>query len=292
MCAAWRTLPSTPSTPANRSLDKDRAMKVVLFCGGQGLRMREYSESIPKPMVTIGYRPILWHVMRYYAHYGHREFVLCLGHRSDVIKQYFLDYNEATSNDFVLHGGDRTVELLGKDIEDWRISFIDTGLRSNVGERLAAVREHVEDDEIFLANYGDIVTDAPINDFIEEFRASGKVAGFISVRPTTYTFHLVELAKGDRLVRRIDNISSSSMWINGGYLMFRPSIFDYIGPGDDLIPETFHRLVEAEQLVAFRYEGFWAPLDSIRDVQILADLHESGRAPWMVWEHDGAETGS
>ena len=114
----------------------------------------------------------------------------------------------------------------------------------------------------------------------------------ISVRPTTYTFHLVELARGDRLVRRIDNVASSSLWINGGYMMFRSSIFDYIEPGEDLIPDIFGRLVEAEQLVAYRYEGFWAPIDSIRDVQILSDLHEGGQAPWMVWERDGGDAES
>jgi glucose-1-phosphate cytidylyltransferase len=245
--------------------------------------MREFSESIPKPMVTIGYRPILWHVMRYYAHFGHREFVLCLGYRSDLIKQFFLEYNEAVSNDFVLSGGGKTIDLLSRDIEDWQISFIDTGLRSSVGERLRAVRRHVQDEDIFLANYGDVLTDAPINELIEEFAASGKAAGFLCVRPTTYTFHLVELAD-QRRVRQVSDVKSSELWINGGYFMFRPRIFDLLSPGDDLVPDLFDRLIEADELVGYRYEGFWAPIDSIRDVQILADFHESGNAPWQVWQ--------
>jgi glucose-1-phosphate cytidylyltransferase len=145
-------------------------MKVVLFCGGRGLRLREHSEAIPKPMVQIGYRPILWHVMRYYAHYGHRDFILCLGYRADAIKDYFLHYDEAASNDFVLSEGGRRVELLGSDIADWRITFADTGLDTTIGERLRRVRHLLEGEEIFLANYGDTLTDAPLDELVETFR--------------------------------------------------------------------------------------------------------------------------
>src|SRR5258706_2998920 len=137
-------------------------MKVVLFCGGFGMRMREYSEAVPKPMVPIGYRPILWHVMKYYAHYGHRDFVLCLGFKADVIKNYFLRYDECLSNDFVLTQGGKDVELLGRDIHDWRITFVDTGLTSNVGHRLKLVEKHLQDDPIFLANYTDGLSDVPL----------------------------------------------------------------------------------------------------------------------------------
>src|SRR2546429_6971611 len=128
-------------------------MKVVLFCGGQGMRMREFSDVIPKPMVQIGYRPILWHLMKYYAHYGHKEFILCLGYRGDTIKDYFLNYDECVSNDFVLTGDANNVELLSTDIHDWKITFIDTGLHSNVGQRLLRVRKYAQNDEVFLANY-------------------------------------------------------------------------------------------------------------------------------------------
>ena len=127
-------------------------MKVVLFCGGLGTRMREYSETIPKPMVQIGYRPIIWHVMKYYAHYGHKDFVLCLGYKADVIKNYFRNYDECISNDFVLSGGGKNLELLHSDIDDWRITFVDTGLNSNIGMRLKAVEKHVQDEEVFLAH--------------------------------------------------------------------------------------------------------------------------------------------
>ena len=126
-------------------------MKVVLFCGGQGMRIRDYSESVPKPLIRIGYRPILWHVMKYYAHFGHRDFILCLGYKADVIKNYFLQYDECLSNDFVLSKGGKGVKLLAKDIHDWRITFVDTGLTSNVGMRLKAVQEHLKGEKYFLA---------------------------------------------------------------------------------------------------------------------------------------------
>ncbi len=133
-------------------------MKVVLFCGGQGMRIRD-AEDMPKPMVHIGYRPILWHVMKYYAHFGHKDFILCLGHRADAIKNYFLNYNECASNDFILSGGPKNLELLHSDIHDWRITFADTGVNSNIGQRLKAVEKYLDGEEEFLANYSDGLTD-------------------------------------------------------------------------------------------------------------------------------------
>jgi len=153
-------------------------MKVVIFCGGLGMRLREYSESIPKPMVPVGYRPILWHLMRYYAHYGHKEFILCLGYKADSIKKYFLDYDETVSNDFVMSNGGRTVDLLASDIQDWQITFVDTGINSSIGERLKAVERHVAGEEEFLANYSDGLTDLALSggDFsvCKAARAAGK----------------------------------------------------------------------------------------------------------------------
>ncbi|HKE98106.1 MAG TPA: sugar phosphate nucleotidyltransferase [Actinomycetes bacterium] len=260
-------------------------MKVVLFCGGFGLRLREYHESVPKPMVPVGYRPILWHIMRYYAHFGHQDFVLCLGHRADVIKNYFLRYTEALSNDFVLSQGGQRVELLSSDIDDWRITFADSGVRANIGQRLRAVRGHLEGEELFLANYGDVVTDAPLNDLIEQFRASGKIAAFLSVRPT-YTFHVVRQKAGG-VVGSIQDANEADLWINGGYFIFRREIFDYIQPGDELVVEPFKRLIKEEQLLAFQYSGFWAPMDTLKDRETLEQLHDSGRPPWAVWLASG-----
>jgi glucose-1-phosphate cytidylyltransferase len=153
-------------------------MKVVLFCGGLGMRLREYSENVPKPMVPIGYRPILWNVMKYYAHFGHKEFILCLGYKADMIKDYFVNYDEYVSNDFVFTKGGKNLELLNTDIEDWKITFVDTGMSANIGERLMAVREHLEGEEIFCANYSDGLSDLYLPDMEKSFRESDKVGSF------------------------------------------------------------------------------------------------------------------
>ena len=259
-------------------------MKVVLFCGGQGLRLREFSEAVPKPMVPIGARPILWHLMRYYAHFGHRDFVLCLGYKGDVIKTYFREYDETLSNDFVLSDGGREIELLGSDIDDWRITFASTGLDTNVGQRLLAVRRFLADEEIFLANYGDNVTDANLDRYVEDFRQRTEVAAFLSVRPS-YSFHIVE-ADGTGLVTDIEHVYNSRIRINGGFFIFRQEIFDYIREGEELVEEPFRRLIEEQQLVAYRYDGFWAPMDTLKDKVQLDTLDASGRAPWAVWNRD------
>lgn len=258
-------------------------MRVVLFCGGQGLRLREVSESIPKPMVTVGYRPILWHVMRYYAHFGHNDFILCLGYRGDAIKDYFLRYSETISNDFVLSEGGKQIDLLGSDTENWRISFIDTGLNAPVGQRLKAVSNYLTNDDMFLANYGDVLTDAPLPQLIERFRSSGKMAAFVAVRPTAYTFHVVRF-KGEDQIRDVKDVSQTDIWLNGGYFMFRTAVLDEIGPGEDLVPDVLPRLIERDEVLAFRHEGFWAPMDTLRDWQKLEGFFESGRMPWAVWQ--------
>jgi glucose-1-phosphate cytidylyltransferase len=262
-------------------------VKVVLFCGGRGLRLREYPEPIPKPMVPLGYRPILWHVMRYFSHFGHREFVLCLGYKADVIKTYFLKYSEAVSNDFILSQGGQKLELLASDTDDWRITFADTGLKANIGMRLRAVRKHVASEEYFLANYGDTLTDAPLGQFIEEFRRSGKTAAFLSVKPT-YSFHVVRQKQG-AIVEAIEDVATADLWVNGGYFLFRQNIFDYLQPDEELVMEPFQRLIKEEQLLAFQYSGFWAPMDTLKDREDLEHLWEEGRPPWAVWLPDDTD---
>ncbi len=256
-------------------------MKVVIFCGGQGIRLRDYGETIPKPMVPIGIRPVLWHVMRYYAHFGHRDFILCLGYRADAIKEYFLRYNEALSNDFVLAEGGRSIELLTQDIADWRITFADTGLHATIAQRLRAVRKHVEGEEVFLANYGDVLTDAPLDQFVDQFRATDHTAAFMTVRPS-YTFHVVQMGAG-ATVSGLTHVHDSDIWINGGHFMFRPDIFDYIRDGEELVEAPFARLIERNRLAAYRYEGFWAPMDTLKEAQMLQALYDSGQSPWARW---------
>lgn len=195
-------------------------MKVVLFCGGLGMRLRDYSETIPKPMVTIGYRPILWQVMKYYAHYGHKDFILCLGHRADAVKNYFLNYDECASNDFVLSSGGKKLELFNSDIHDWRITFADTGISSNIGQRLKAVEKYLTGEEEFLANYSDGLTDLPLPRQLEHFRENDKIASFLCVRPNL-SYHMVSLEQGDgNLVSNIHAITNGSLRINGGFFIF------------------------------------------------------------------------
>lgn len=256
-------------------------MKVVLFCGGMGLRMREASERTPKPMIRIGNRPLLLHLMKYYAHFGHTEFILCLGYQSHVVKDYFLNYNQALANDFVLDR-DGSIQLVKSDIEGWKISFVDTGLRASVGERLRSVRDYIGDDEVFLANYADALTDAPLPELIAAMQERNKIATFLCVQPTA-SFHFVSINERS-LVTAIEDVRSTDLWINGGFFVFRREIFDYLWPGEELVEAPFHRLIAQEQLLAHRYNGFWAPMDTLKDRDALQTLFEGGLPPWAVWE--------
>ncbi len=258
-------------------------MKVVLFCGGLGMRLRDYADNIPKPMVPIGYRPILWHVMKYYAHFGHKDFILCLGHRADTIKNYFLNYDECVSNDFILSGGGKNLELLHRDIHDWRITFVDTGINANIGQRLKAVEKHLNGEEEFFANYSDGLTDLDLNLQLEHFRQQEKVASFVCIRPNL-SYHLVSLTNG-ALVSDIQDMNRSSVLINGGYFIFKKEIFNYLRDGEELLHEPFQRLLQGKQLVAFVHNGFWACMDTFKDKQRLDDLFARGDAPWEVWEN-------
>src|SRR6185295_6789620 len=217
-------------------------MKVVLFCGGLGTRLREHSDTIPKPLVNIGYRPILWHLMRYYAHYGHKEFVLCLGYRGDLIREYFLNYNEAMTNDFVMKDGGRTIEYLSRDVDDWKITFVDTGMHSNIGQRLWRVRKYVEQEEAFLANYADGVSDLPLDKVLAEFNERRAVATFASVR-SAQSFHTVHSGT-DGVVTSMGAMNEGEIWINGGFFALRREIFDYMKEGEELVVEPFQRLIE------------------------------------------------
>ncbi len=256
-------------------------MKVVLFCGGLGLRIRD-AEDLPKPMVHIGYRPVLWHVMKYYAHFGHKDFILCLGHRADAIKDYFLNYNECASNDFVLSGGGKNLELMNSDIDDWRITFADTGNNSNIGQRLKAVEKYLEGEEEFLANYSDGLTDLPLPQQLEHFRQHDKVASFMCVRPNL-SYHVVSLQEGTSLVADIHAIGNGDIRINGGYFIFKKEIFNYIREKEELVNEPFQRLLKEKQLMGYSYDGFWASMDTFKDKQWLESLYSTGAAPWEIW---------
>jgi glucose-1-phosphate cytidylyltransferase len=257
-------------------------MKVVLFCGGLGMRIREAGESIPKPMVHVGDRPILWHVMKYYAHFGHKEFILCLGHRAEAIKNYFVNYAEFLSNDFVLSNGGRQLKVFNSDIHDWTITFVDTGAKSNIGQRLQAAEKHLGDDEVFLANYSDNLTDFHLPRLIERFHQQKKTAAFLCVRPTLSCHHVS--IGNDGLVREIKTMGQTDIRINGGYFVFKRSIFEYINDGEELVREPFHRLIETQNLLGYLYDGFWKSMDTFKEKQELDDLASEGNAPWQVWK--------
>jgi glucose-1-phosphate cytidylyltransferase len=258
-------------------------VKVVVFCGGLGVRMGEATQTVPKPMIRVGSRPILWHIMKWYASWGHTDFILCLGYQSESIKDYFLNYNEALANDFVLTAGQ--VELLGSDTDDWRITFVDTGMNATLGERLKAVESHLAGESSFLVTYGDGLTDAPLDDMVRTLETSGKTGLFMAVRPPV-EYHLVD-ADGDGVVQGVRPFSDADVWINGGFFVFRPGIFDVIETGDELVDSPFARLIERRELLAYRYEGFWEAMDTIKDKQKLDAIAEAGHAPWARYRSPG-----
>lgn len=259
-------------------------MKVVLFCGGLGTRLREHSDTIPKPLVNIGYRPILWHLMRYYAHFGHKEFILCLGYRGDLIREYFLKYDESATNDFTLSdpGTDRVkVELHNRDTEGWKITFVDTGLHSNIGQRLVRVRKYVEGEPAFLANYADGLSDIPLDQMIDAFHNRDVVANFASVR-SAQSFHAVQSGE-DGIVTHVGALPDQPLFINGGFFVLRHDIFNYINEGEELVEQPFGRLVAARKLMTFRWPGFWQCMDTFKDKISFDRMEARGQCPWMTW---------
>jgi len=233
-------------------------MKVVLFCGGLGMRLRSSPDNVPKPMVPIGSRPILWHLMRYYAHYGLKDFILCLGYRGEVIRDYLREH-----------------------CSDWSITFVDSGIGASIGERLAATEPLLEGEEVFCANYADGLTDLPFGDQMAHFLRHDRVASFVSVRPSL-SYHAVESAPGG-LVTGFRELRETELRVNGGFFIFKRDIFRYLRPGEDLVEQPFQRLIRERQLVAYPYGGFWLAVDTAKDKQRVDDLYASGKLPWMVW---------
>ncbi len=257
-------------------------MKVVLFCGGLGTRLREHSDTIPKPLVNVGYRPLIWHLMRYYAHYGHKDFVLALGYRGDAIRDYFLNYNECMTNDFTLSEGGKRVELHSTDIHDWNITFVDTGMHSNIGQRLLRVRKYVENEPVFLANYSDGLSDLPLDAMITQFHRTNATASFAAVQ-SWHSFHAVE-ADDNGLVTALGPMRDHRFMINGGFFVLKREVFDYVREGEELVEEPFGRLIDERKLTAYRYGGFWKSMDTFKDKITFDRMEAKGECPWMVWQ--------
>jgi glucose-1-phosphate cytidylyltransferase len=265
-------------------------MKVVIFCGGQGTRLRDYSEQIPKPLVPLGGMPILWHMMKYYAAFGHKEFILCLGYKGGAMRRFFREHNEALTCGVALEKGGEEMAVLQPDGREWRITFVDTGQATNIGGRLLRVREHVENEEIFLCNYADVLTDLDLTDMTHRFRASGAIAGFCAVTPP-YSFHLVSMREGGRVEQMMD-LKQSGALMNGGYIALRPEIFDNLFAGEELVVEAFERLIDQGRLYAHHHDGFWMPMDTFKEKLALEDMLAQGKAPWQVWKRQQAHAQS
>ena len=260
----------------------EKVLKVVLFCGGFGLRFREYQQSLPKPLMLIGERPILWHIMKYYAHYGHTDFILCLGWKGQTIKDYFLKSNGKAGDALLESNNKNGAEHIRYDEEGWDITFVNTGTDACIGQRLKAVQPCLKRDEIFLANYADGLTNLPLPDLIGRFVESNAVGMFVSVPPTYLSLHSVA-SREDGTVDCIEPIVESNVWMNGGFFTFRQDIFDYIRDGEDLVEEPFERLIAVSKLRTLKFDGFWACMDTHKEKQMLEDMHAGGSAPWAVW---------
>jgi glucose-1-phosphate cytidylyltransferase len=232
--------------------------------------------------VTVGYQPILWHLMRYYAHFGHRDFILCLGYRGDLIRDYFLNYNEAMSNDFTLrYGSRRQIELHEHDAVDWNITFVDTGLYSNIGERLLRVRKYLDGETEFLANYSDGLANVPLDQMIADFLGKQAIASFVSVR-SPQSFSAVQ-ATPDGTVTAIGAVHDQHLRINGGFFVLRREIFDHLREGEELVEQPFERLIAARKLVTFAWDGFWQCMDTFKDKITFDRMEARGDCPWKVW---------
>jgi glucose-1-phosphate cytidylyltransferase len=264
-------------------------MKVVLFCGGLGMRMRDGVTNAPKPMAMIGDRPLLWHVMRYYAHFGHTDFVLCLGYGASAVKDFFLNYDETRSNDFVLEKGTQNIKLFKTDISDWQVTFVDTGLHSEIGERLRRVRRFVEDEEIFLANYADVFTDAPLPDMLDQFTASDAVASLLAV-PLQSSHHMVDIDPGG-VITQVTPMRDLRQWENGGYFVLRQEIFDHIHEDDDLVEDVIAQLAVQRKVLAFQHKGYWSPADTVKERAKLEEMYYRGHCPWMIWDPERSGVG-
>jgi glucose-1-phosphate cytidylyltransferase len=266
-------------------------MKVVLFCGGLGMRMRDASSMVPKPMMPLGGRPLLWHLMKYYAHHGHTDFILCAGYKADVIQEYFSTVDR-DAHTWVLEDGSERMEMVRGDMRGWTITIVDTGVETSISDRLAAAADYLGDDERFLLTYGDGLTDAPLQEMIDAAVASGKDASLMCARPS-YTCHILGLggAADGAPLRPVDGLSNMrnlDLWINAGFFVMRRAALDAIQPGDDFAEDTLARLAEQGRLSAYSHDGFWRGVDTMREWQAMDEMFRSGDAPWAIWEQHGA----
>jgi glucose-1-phosphate cytidylyltransferase len=258
-------------------------MKVVILCGGFGTRIRDVADDIPKPMIPVGNHPILWHIMKYYATYGHDRFVLCLGYKGQVIKDFFMNYQAHTRDLTVSLGGADGVEYHSKHEEtNWRVTLAETGLRAMTGARIARIRQYVGDDD-FMLTYGDGVGDVDLDQLLAFHRAHGKALTMTAVRPPGRFGEVV--ADGGRVVEFNEKPQATGGRISGGFFVATATLFDYLEQSDDCVfeREPMRRLVADEQMMVYEHDGFWQPMDTNREYELLNELYEKGDAPWIRW---------
>ncbi|MEM7208442.1 MAG: sugar phosphate nucleotidyltransferase [Pseudomonadota bacterium] len=236
-------------------------MKVLLFCGGMGMRLGGDTNPLPKPMVPVGDRPMVVHIMHYYAYFGHTEFILCVGWKADIIRDYFSKRPDCVPN-------------------DWTISVRDTGIDANLGQRLLASRECFEPGETFFANYADGLSSVRLSKMYEFHKASEGTATFVAVSPKYHSFHVIE-SKDSGQVQKIYPVDQAGVWMNGGFFIFDYDIFEHINEGEELVEEPFDRLINAEKLHAYHYPGFWGCMDTYKEKAMLDEMYASGEAPWV-----------
>ena len=256
-------------------------MKIVILAGGFGTRLAEETEVKPKPMVEIGGRPILWHIMKHYAYYGFKEFFIALGYKGEVIKRYFLDYYALNGN-ISLNLSDGGVRVDNQKSEDWIVHLMDTGLQSMTGGRIKRLMPWLKD-ETFMVTYGDGVSNVNIQDLLKFHRSHGKIATVTAVRPPARFGGLV--FKGDLVAQFTEKPQTGEGWINGGFLVLEPGILEYLeGENSILESDALEPLAEAGQLAAYRHPDFWQCMDTLRDLRRLESLWQSGNPPWKLWD--------
>lgn len=256
-------------------------MKVAILAGGVGTRLVEETEVKPKPMVEIGGRPILWHILRHYAHYGFKDFVIALGYKGEVIKKYMVDYASLNSN-LTVRLGTGQVDVHGGSRPDWTVELIDTGIATLTGGRIKRLKPYLGN-ETFMLTWGDGVSDVNLGELLKFHRAHGKLATLTAVRPPARFGHMV--FKGDQVTEFLEKPQTMEGWINGAFFVCEPGVFDYVdGDATQWEKEPMERLAADGQLMAFRHSSFWQCMDTLRDKKLLEELWQKGNAPWKVWE--------
>ena len=262
-------------------------MKVVILCGGYGTRIRDVADNLPKPMIPVGNYPIIWHIMKYYATLGHDEFILCLGYKSSVIKDYFLNYEARTTDFSITLGRKDSMEVLNKHTEqNWKITFAETGLDSMTGTRIKKIQKYIQPGESFMLTYGDGLSDVDLDSLISFHKLHNKTLTLTGVRPTGRFGEIMSDSKGE-ITEFKEKPEATKGRINGGFFVANYSLFDYIDDGrDDIVfeQEPMKELVESKQLMQFDHDGFWQPMDTMREYKMLNSMYSEKKAPWKIWE--------